>query len=260
MSTFLQCLSVQFRVIGALVMRELQTRYGRDNLGFLWLMGEPLMFASGVLVLWRLVRGEFQQGIPVITFTLLGYIPMLLFRHTVSRVLNCLRDSSALLYHRPVTLLDVIFARILSEIAGNLLTFAFAFGVLFATGLMDWPTQPALVFLGYFYMAWFTTGVGLVLGCLSDRSELVEKFWTPLSYLFIPLSGAYFLAAWANDTWREYYLLLPTVSAFELMRAGFLSDYVRSYWDQPYIAVWSASTTLLGLYLFRSAHRHFVVR
>ncbi|HMK66987.1 MAG TPA: ABC transporter permease [Stellaceae bacterium] len=260
MATFLRCLSIQSRVIGALVMRELQTRYGRDNLGFLWLMGEPLMFAGGVLVLWRLLRGEFQQGVPVISFTLLGYVPLLLFRHTVGRVLNCLKESSALLYHRPVTLLDVILARIFSEIAGNILTFAFAFAVLFATGLMEWPTQPALVFLGYFYMAWFTTGVGLVLGCLSDRSELVEKFWTPLSYLFIPLSGAYYLAAWVTDTWRDYYLLLPTVSAYELIRAGFLSEYVRSYWDQPYIAFWSACPTLLGLYLARSARYHFMVR
>jgi len=29
---------IQARVIGALMIRELNTRFGRDNIGFLWIM------------------------------------------------------------------------------------------------------------------------------------------------------------------------------------------------------------------------------
>jgi capsular polysaccharide transport system permease protein len=50
---FLKCLGIQLRVLHALMMRELITRYGRDNLGVLWLVGEPMIFTLGVTTLWH---------------------------------------------------------------------------------------------------------------------------------------------------------------------------------------------------------------
>ena len=35
-TSFLESLLIQKRVIGALLMREIITRYGRNNIGFLW--------------------------------------------------------------------------------------------------------------------------------------------------------------------------------------------------------------------------------
>ncbi len=40
---FLVRLDVQLRVIRALVLRELMTRFGRHSLGFFWVIGEPLI-------------------------------------------------------------------------------------------------------------------------------------------------------------------------------------------------------------------------
>ena len=45
--------NVQVRVIHALMIRELLTRFGRENIGFLWIMAEPLLFAGLVGVLWH---------------------------------------------------------------------------------------------------------------------------------------------------------------------------------------------------------------
>ena len=42
----------QGRIIGALMMREIVTRFGREGFGFLWLIGEPLLFCMGVIVMW----------------------------------------------------------------------------------------------------------------------------------------------------------------------------------------------------------------
>ncbi|OSI13639.1 sugar ABC transporter permease, partial [Neisseria dumasiana] len=42
-TTFWESLAIQKRVVGALLMREIITRYGRNNIGFLWLFVEPLL-------------------------------------------------------------------------------------------------------------------------------------------------------------------------------------------------------------------------
>ncbi len=50
-ASFLRSLQAQGRVVGALIMRELHTRYGRENIGYLWMILEPMMFAAAVAVL-----------------------------------------------------------------------------------------------------------------------------------------------------------------------------------------------------------------
>ena len=49
---FFSSLAVQRRVIFALLMREVLTRFGRHNIGFLWLFVEPMIFTLGVTALW----------------------------------------------------------------------------------------------------------------------------------------------------------------------------------------------------------------
>ena len=56
-SSFAAGWRIQRRVIGALMIRELVTRFGRENIGFLWMMVEPLLFAGLVGIMWRYMKG-----------------------------------------------------------------------------------------------------------------------------------------------------------------------------------------------------------
>ena len=49
--TFREQLRIQGRVIWALTMREVITRFGREGLGAFWLIAEPSMFIVGVMVI-----------------------------------------------------------------------------------------------------------------------------------------------------------------------------------------------------------------
>ena len=138
---FFNAMAVQRRVIAAIIIREIHTRYGRDNLGFLWVMVEPLMFAGGVMALWLVIRGTYDHNIPIVPIVLFGYLPLLLFRHTVAHALNFAKPNVGLLYHRQVTLLDLIFARISLDFLGSTLAFVFAFGVLYGIGQLKWPVN-----------------------------------------------------------------------------------------------------------------------
>ena len=60
----------QLRVIGALMMRELTTRFGREGLGFAWLVGEPLIFCFGVIILWSFSKPAYEHGVRIAPFVL----------------------------------------------------------------------------------------------------------------------------------------------------------------------------------------------
>ena len=57
----LRSLFIQSRTLHALMMREVITRFGRDNLGTLWLIAEPMMFTLGVAALWT-AAGRASRG------------------------------------------------------------------------------------------------------------------------------------------------------------------------------------------------------
>src|SRR5207244_2064633 len=78
---------VQRRVVGALLIREIYSRFGRESLGFAWMIAEPLVFALPVLLVWRAVRNPYENGLPLIPFLWSGYLPILLFRHVGGRML-----------------------------------------------------------------------------------------------------------------------------------------------------------------------------
>jgi capsular polysaccharide transport system permease protein len=256
---FFRSLRIQARVVGALVIRDLHVRYERDNLGFLWLVGEPMMFAWGVIALWRILNGSTYHSLPLVPLVVLGYMPLLVFRHMVNYSMRYIRNNSSLLYHRQVTLLDLFYSRVLMETAGNILAFSSTFFILYAFGQVKWPVNAPLLMLGYFYIVWWSAAMTSVIMPLSERSELVEKFWVPMTYLQVPLSGAYIMAEWVPaGQWRDLYLLMPTVHAYEMIRAGYFGDAVPALWSQSYIAMWNGCLMFYGLLLFRTTRKYIV--
>src|SRR5256885_11178047 len=79
--TLWQLLRTQKRVIGALLLREVQLRYGREGLGAGWLVAEPLVFIFPVLTMWSFIRTRAENGVPVMELCWSGYLPPMVFRH-----------------------------------------------------------------------------------------------------------------------------------------------------------------------------------
>src|SRR5262245_38051410 len=131
-------LRIQFRVLWALVLREVITRYGRDNLGVLWLFVEPMIFTLGVLGLWTIlcVGGH---TLPIAAFRVTGYSSVLLWRNCANRASMAIPPNHGLLYHRNVRILDLLLARIILEIVGAMLSFAILTCFFVFLGLMEWP-------------------------------------------------------------------------------------------------------------------------
>jgi capsular polysaccharide transport system permease protein len=251
-------LATQWRVVGALLIREIYTRFGREGLGFAWIVAEPLVFAIPVLLTWSAVRAPYEYGLKMMPFLWTGYLPLLMFRHVGSRMLLFVRVNAGLLYHRQVTIFDIFAARCLLEIISSI-TAVLVSGILFyAVGLIDAPVDLPMFYLGYFYMIWWCAVVGLVIGALSERTEWADKIWMPYSYLYIFFGGVFWMAEWLPPTLRSWALLQPSVQAYELIRAGMFGSTVRTYGDPAYLTAALAVLTLIGLLLMRDARKYVV--
>lgn len=251
-------LAIQARVIGALLMREILTRYGRHNIGFLWLFVEPMIFTLGVAALWTFVGVRHGSNLPIVAFALTGYSSVLVWRNMPGRLCGSIEPNLALMYHRNVKVMDIFISRLLLEGAGATISFIIL-GIIFTSiGWMKLPEDILKVMQGWFMLIWFGVSLAILIGAWSARSEIIEKVWHPMAYLLFPLSGAAFMVDWLPSSAQKFVLYLPMVHGVELLREGYFGSAVHAHYNIAYAIFICLCLNLFGLAMLREASRRVI--
>jgi capsular polysaccharide transport system permease protein len=253
---FWRGLGVQANVIGALLMRELHTRYGRDNIGYLWIFMEPLTLAGAVALLHAGGGSSHGMSINPVPFSILGYTSFIMFRGMVTRAEGTLESNMPLLYHRRVTIFDMMFARALLEAVGTIVSLAVLFGFVMVLGMATWPERPLELLAGIGLMFWFSFAVSLLICAWTHDNRLVARFVHPITYILMPLSGGFYQLAWIPEPYRTWLTWFPMTTIFELLRYGQFHAAKDTYVFIPYVAGWCLVLTYAGLVSIRVIRRH----
>ncbi|HEX7852818.1 MAG TPA: ABC transporter permease [Sphingobium sp.] len=251
--------AVQIRVIHALMIRELITRFGRENIGFLWIMVEPLLFAILVGVIWRYTHGPEEHGISIIAFVVTGYIPITLFRHCVGRSVAIFTANGGLLYHRQIKIIDFVISRFIIEVIGGMMAYAFIVIILMIFGEFPVPDNIGLFIYGWALYALFSFSLCLIIAPLSEMSEVLEKFMPVTTYIMIPFSGLFYMVSWMSPKFREYLLWSPFVNGMEMMRKGIWGEQITAFYNVWNPLICSMVATMIGLILCRRARRTLTI-
>jgi len=253
--TLVNSLEIQGQIIHALMIRELITRFGRENIGFLWIMAEPLLFAGLVGIMWHFTKGSTEHGVSVVAFTATGYIPLTFFRHCVARSVAAFTANASLLYHRQIKVFDIICARFIIEMLGGMMAYLFMAVCLGLIGEFPMPSDIGLLISGWALYSMFCFSLSLVLSPLSEMSEVMEKFIPVTTYIMIPFSGAFYMTSWLTPGVKDFLLLSPFVSAMEMMRKGVWGEQITAYYDPLVPVLYSVAFTIIGLILCRRVRR-----
>ena len=253
-TSLLQSLAIQRRVISALLLREILTRYGRHNIGFLWLFIEPMMFSVGITILWSYT--QLAKGVmPVAGFALTGYSSLILWRNTVNKMTGAATSNKGLLYHQQVKILDLVFARALLELGSVTTSLVILTLVFQQLGLMEMPVDPLKAVVGWLYLMWSIFGVGMLAAYLGAVSELFDRIWHVAMYLTLPFTGAFAMMSWLPPETQHILLWSPMVNAVELLREGYFGIGVNAVYSIQYMFEVNTALTLFGLLLVRKIRR-----
>jgi capsular polysaccharide transport system permease protein len=253
-SSLRRSLELQLQVVHALLMREVITRFGRENLGVLWLVGEPMLFTLGVTTLWTIAGLHHGSPIPIVAFAVTGYSSVLMWRNSASHASGAVQQNKPLLFHRNVQIIDVLLTRIILEIGGATCSFTLLSCFFMFIGWMPPPIDLLEVVSGWVMLAWFGASLALLIGAGTAFSDVVERLWPPASYLLFPLSGAAFMVEWLPQDLQRFVLLLPMVHGTEILREGWFGDVVRTHHDVGYMAACCLVLSVAGLYVQRQAN------
>lgn len=239
---------MQRRVIGALIIRELHTRFGRHYFGYIWLFFEPLLLGTciGLIHLWRDQPAAFGP----FEFYAIGYVVYFIFRGVINRASAAIPSNMGLLYHRTITLPDIFFARHIIETVACMGVLVLLLLALFAIN-GDFPENPIKVAMAMIGMALLSQGIALLAAAATEAIEGIERGVHAITYLVLPVCGMFFLVEWLPDWARELALYVPTVHIFELLRDGQFGSRFRAHYDLTYLLAWIMVTHLLGLAALR---------
>lgn len=250
-SPFFSALAVQTRVIGALILRELHTRYGRDNIGYLWMIGEPMLLASviGLMHFANSHSATLKGDLHPVPFGVLGYVTFIVFRGIVNRSVGGMDANAPLLYHRQVTPLDISLARAVLEVAAVFLTFVILMGLLVLAGMANLPARPLSLIGAWALMFWHSLAQSLIISAISYENRTVERLVHPYTYFMIGLSCAFFQVSWIPRPFRDVLTYIPVTSIMELARYGWFRSANDDYVFLLYTIGWTLALTWLGLVL-----------
>ena len=255
----------QQAVIRAMVLRELQSRFGRNNIGYLWVIAEPMMLASVISILHTVAVGsggsDGETGsMGVYPFTLLGYCVFIIFRNTFNRSEGMITGAANMLYHAQITPFDIVFSKALVEVLAALSALIVLMGLGIVFGMAHLPVRPVYLFAGIIAMIVLTVGLSMLVSAGTYASHALGRLVHPFSYFMMPLSGAFitmsFLPTWA----RPYMAWNPYMNIFEMVRYGYFASATDRYFSSGYIVAVSSIMLYMGLLALRRVRRDILVR
>ena len=249
---------IQWRVVDALVYRELRTRVSEVQGGFLGVLLQPL----GLLAIWlaflsaiNLYRGG---SLNIVLFLTSGIILFSIFSHIANRSVNAMKANEALLFYRPVKPIDTVIARALCETA--LYTCCF---LVILVGTWIYLDQVLMADLGLFLISLLMAGAlgfstGLIFMVAGHRVPGFAQVsvWIPRILWF--LSGVPF-RYWIFPAWtKPFFVWNPLMHCIELNRRSMSDDYFTPDANLQYVLVWVVIHTTIALWIYSNNERRLL--
>lgn len=249
--SFLHGLGMKWRVIIALVGREMVTAYGNRKLGYVWALLEPSSFILFFLLVRSFVRGSIPFGENAVVFVLTGIVSFRLIIAVAGRTLSSITANQALLTFPQVRPLDTIIARILLQSLTMLVITAF-----FYVGISWINGQNIIVYpLQFTSSVLLTLYVGAALGSFNAVVAAMlpswASIWGMISLPLFILSGVFFVPAFLPPAIQEILAWNPLLHCVELMRASSYMSYPTfAEYEYPFLFATIALTIALSLERF----------
>ena len=252
MKEFWQAASVQRRVIFALILRETRTRYGKTRIGYLWALFEPLAHMLIFAAIFSFIGRSSPLNGSVALLVLTGLFPYNLFSNLATQLMNAIDANKVLLSYPHVTPFDVMSARILLEIATQIIVFSFVLLILAMQDLWDMQIDSFMnVILVVLVGTALGAGLGLINAVLAFKFPSYANIFGMIMRPLYFLSGIFFVVGYMSTEIQDIMYYNPIAHLIEWFRSAIYVGYNSEFLDKQYVFNFTLSVVFLGLLLLR---------
>jgi capsular polysaccharide transport system permease protein len=244
-------LRAQGRVLVALMLRDIKTRFGGNELGFLIAIAWPLSHILILLAINSSLGRAVPYGESAALWFATGIIPFTAFSYMSRFIMFGIWMNRPLLGFPAVKITDVLFARAIVELLSAAMVVLIMFAIFWACDIDFMPRDTVQAALALFAMML----LGLGLGVLNAPIAAVVPFWatgyTLLIIVFWIASGVIFVPDALPEPARTYLSYLPVLQGVEWMRSAYYEGFGAGILDRSYLVSFGVVSLFIGLALER---------
>lgn len=246
--------------MGALLLREMSSRYGASPGGYAWAVAEPLGMILLLSAGFSLMVRSPALGTSFVLYYATGYLGYALFNRMAQVVAGALRQARGLLSYPAARWIDAVAARIaLYLLTDTLVAYLILSGIVVIT---DTPVMIDMgpVLAGFLAAAALGIGVGLINGVLVAFVPVWQTLWNILTRPLFIASGIFWLYEDLPPLAQQILWWNPLVHVTALVRHGFYPTYEASFVSGVFLSLPAMALITLGLVLMRRFHLEVLAR
>lgn len=249
---------INIRVIVALMMREMSTRYGRSAGGYVWAVLEPLGMIAILSLAFSFVMRTPAIGDSFPLFFATGFIPFHFYMEISNFSAAAVNMNKPLLTYPRVTPIDAILARALLQH----FTLVVAALVIFAGVIVveDIHTAYDLVSIvkSVFYASLLGLGVGATNAVIFAYVPTYQNVYRIITRPLFLISGVFFAYDDMPRLLQDALWWNPLIHVVGMMRKGFYPIYDGAYISELYVGGLGVFFTTIGLFFVYSNKTYLI--
>jgi len=245
----------QYRVLKAVILREMSQRHGAYRIGYLLSIVTPIVSIAALMIMFNFRGKVIPSNFPLGVFVVTGYPLWQGFQGMYSKVLSAAGRNDPLLMFPQITQLDLILATIILEFATNTVVFfVMCVGVMVIFSA-EGPADPLGVLFCYWGCLWLGSAVGMILCGLQRAMPLIVQFINTFLRFGMWLSGVIY-AVNRLPSWLWPYLQWnPILHLIEGCRTLWNPSFVAPVFSPAYVLEVGFVLTTLGFVIERLSRK-----
>ena len=246
------------RAVVALMLREMNTTYGRTPGGYIWAFAEPIGGIALLTMIFAVITRSPPLGSNFVLYFASGILPFMAYQATVDKVGASISFSKQLLAYPNVTYIEAIIARfILNAVTQLVITIIM---IAFIIYIYDLHLQIDYLacFLAYGMVFSLGLGIGLVHCFLKGMFPIWQRIWSVMNRPLFIISGIFFLLDPLPEHVRTWLLYNPVAHLIMQMRKGIYDTYDAAYISGLYVFMFAFVSAAFGLLMLNRYHKTII--
>ncbi len=253
-------LQTHTRVVSALLIREMSTRFGSKPGGYLWALLDPLAHVAFLSLIFKAVAHTPPLGVSFPLFFATGYIGFQFYQASAGYLNTAVNSNRSLLNYPNVAPIDTVSARYLlqlitTSVVGFCILLPLVASIRIQTSIDYLQLLEAVAIASTLAL-----GAGFANNVLFLMYPLYEKVFGIVTRPLFLVSGIFYLPDSLPSTARDLILYNPLAHIVMKFRMGFYPQYKAPGYDGGYVWALVVSVLFGGILLFTLFRRSLRAR
>lgn len=247
------------RVVFALMIREIRTRYAKSRLGYANAFVSPLLQKAFMLFGMMALNRQAAYGTSLFLFIWSGLAAFHSFSMIASKSMSSLNIPAGVNFIPTVTLFDFFLARVILEFLTVTLVSIFGFVCIYLFDTHQaMPSNLGPLFASVGLLTMLGMGVGMINAVIAYFFNSWKTLWNAFTVVLMFGSAVMRVLEFLPSQIRDLMLWNPIAHGVEYFRLAFYPTYPSYFLDVKYLATCAVLSFLLGFILVRVMRRRLV--